>query len=222
MNDTEPRPLDARGRPRPRPAQAGPVAAPRRHRAGDRRHRPARRRRTADGRLGRDDRRRRVRRAPAASRRGAPSASPTSTATPASTSSCTGRDHPPSGSTSADTVKVQWQAYLGSRRPAPVGHGPGADDGRGRHSGRPRRPVRPPQPPPPTRPATATAARPGPRPTPATCWPLGRRQARARPAGPPARHQPVHARCAWPTTARCTSSTAVRPGPTSSCGPRWT
>ena len=42
----------------------------------------------------------------------------------------------------ADTVKVQWQAYLGAGARAAVGHGPGADDDRRRHERPPRRPVR--------------------------------------------------------------------------------
>ena len=79
-------------------------------------------------------------RPPAARRRAA--ASPTSTATPACSSWCTTPASPAERLNVADTVKVQWQAYLGTGRPAAVRHGPGADDDRRRHQRAPRLPVR--------------------------------------------------------------------------------
>ena len=96
---------------------------------------------------------------------------------------CTAPTSPAERLNVADTVKVQWQAYLGAGLPAALGHGPGAgtivEDTSGHHdtfcgTSHPRRQRRP---------ATATAPPTAPRPRPR---PLrrGAGQARARPAGP--------------------------------------
>ena len=117
-------------------ARAGPARAPGRapaDRAGSRRPPASCDRRRHDGvdadadAVGRRDRARRRRRR-GCSRAARSSASPTSRATRAPTCSSTTRAQPVERLNVADTVKVQWQAYLGAGIAAAVRHGPRAHD----------------------------------------------------------------------------------------------
>ena len=94
--------------------------------------------------------------------------SATPTVTPASNCTSYNADQPAERLNVADTVKVQWQAYLGAGAVLLSGPGPGADDDRRRHQRAPRRSVRRVHGR--TTPATAPGRSTGPRPAPGTCW----------------------------------------------------
>ena len=91
--------------------------------------------------VGRGGRRWGLRRRPAPARR-PPAARRPATATPAPACSSTAATSPAERLNVADTVKVQWQAYLGAGPPPPLGHGPGAGRHRRGHLGAPRRVLR--------------------------------------------------------------------------------
>ena len=114
----------------------------------------------------------------------------------------------------ADTVKVQWQAYLGPGAAAAVGHGPGADDDRRRHAApattrcAARRPAR-------RRPPALRRRRRSTRPTPdapASCSSSPRPSTGSTRRDLPTGINLFKRRRRRPTTGRCASTATPRPG----------
>ena len=188
------------------------------------RRRPARRRSPPTRRgLGRDDRRRRLRRPPCWPAARTLRDRRTSTVTPASASWSTTPPTPAERLNVADTVKVQWQAYLGAGRLLLSDMGRVLMTRRRRHQRPPRRAVRHDQPPAERRSRYGDGTPRGPTRPHATCslsaaakHGLGRRRPRRRASTSSRRRRGRRRRRA---RAR---RPPPGPGVVSSCGPRST